>query len=368
VWKHGRYIEHKQISIDNKVKGMHKLSAQPEIDEIDVLILKTLTMNPRISFAEIAKDCKISTNSIRMRFNALKKNGVITGSTVILNPKSLGYEGIAFLAINSDINEEQNVLDFLDEIPHLVQNHSHIGKHNIVSTLVIKNIDEMVQTIDLVKSNPHVWRVDTAICTSGSSMYRPENLFFEPFKGSPYRNERLKENETKNSACFSKGNLKAAKEKINPSLELDKTDTLIIKALELNARVSFRKIAKELGISTKTVIKRFERLKKDVKPRLTITLNLKKIGYCCRAICCITVSDKDKSTIVFEKIARIPNVIMATRCVGDIEILAIAPFSNFEELFKLKQEIAKIPGIREMEILLERNHDTWPKNVFSKLI
>jgi Lrp/AsnC family transcriptional regulator for asnA, asnC and gidA len=199
-------------------------------------------------------------------------------------------------------------------------------------------------------------------------MYRPENLFFEPLKGSPYRNERLKENEVKNSAGFSKGDLKAAKEKINTSVELDKIDILLIKALELNARVSFRKIAKELGISTKTVIKRFERLQKDVKPRLTITLNLKKIGYCCRAICCINISDKDKSTTVFEKIARIPNVIMATRCVGNIEILAIAPFSNFEELFKLKQEIAKIPDIKELEILLERTHENWPHKIFSKLV
>lgn len=344
------------------------MSAQSEIDEIDVRILKTLIMNPRISFAEIAEDCKISTNSIRMRFNTLKKNGVITGSTVILNPRSLGYEGIAFLAISSDINEEQNVLEFLDKIPTLVQNHSHIGKHNIVSTLVIKSIDELVQTMNLVKSNPHVWRVNTAISVSGAATHRPENLVLEPFKRSPHRNERLKENETKDSPSFFEGDFKATKEKNKPSFEMDKIDILIIKALELNARASFRQIAKKLKISTKTVIKRFERLEKEIKPRLAMTLNLKKIGYPFRAICCINVSDKSKSTTVFEKIARIPNVIMATRCAGDIEILTISPFSNFEELFSMKKEIAKISGIREMEILLERTHDNWPKNMFSKLL
>ena len=102
-----------------QVIGGKGLSARLEIDKIDVRILKTLMKDPRTSFAEIAKDCEVSTNTIRIRFKRLKKIGVITGSTIQVNPKSLGYESIAFLAIEADIDEEQSVLEFLDHIPNI---------------------------------------------------------------------------------------------------------------------------------------------------------------------------------------------------------------------------------------------------------
>jgi Lrp/AsnC family transcriptional regulator for asnA, asnC and gidA len=362
---HTEHTIHRTSSSDVGDKG---LSARPVIDEIDVWILKTLMKDPRTSLAEIANDCKISTNAIRMRFNRLKKTGVITGSTMIVNPKTLGYEGTAFMAISTDINEEESVLEFLEEIPNITQNHAQIGIHNIVSILFVKNIDELIKTVNMVKSNSHVSRVDTAISANTSVMNHPENLIIEPFDGLSNANELLLKNETPLMSGFLDANSNSAKEKINLSPELDNLDVAIIKRLAQDARTSFRKLAKKLGISTKTVIKRFERLENDLMPHLTITLNLNKIGYTCNAIFCINVSEKSNPTEVFKELVRIPNVIMATTCIGQIDILAISPFANFEQLFKLKQEIAKISGIKQMEILLERTYDSWPQNTFSKLL
>jgi DNA-binding Lrp family transcriptional regulator len=116
------------------------------------------------------------------------------------------------------------------------------------------------------------------------------------------------------------------------------------------------------------VIKRFKKIEKALKPKLTITLNLNKIGYPFSAIFCMNVSDKNKLTNVLAAITQIPNIIMATRCIGDIEIVAIAPLANFEELFKLRQEISKISGIKKMEVLLERTHNDWPPKIVSKFL
>lgn len=93
------------------------MSIRPKIDEIDVKILKALLKDPRTSFAEIAEDCGMSTNAIRMRFKQLKEEGVIQGAIMQLNPKSLGYDCIAYLRIQAHINEEANVRDFLKKIP-----------------------------------------------------------------------------------------------------------------------------------------------------------------------------------------------------------------------------------------------------------
>ena len=43
---------------------------------------------------------------------------------------------------------------------------------------------------------------------------------------------------------------------------MDETDAVIIKRMTQDARVSFRKIAKELGVSPDTVISRYKALQK----------------------------------------------------------------------------------------------------------
>ena len=344
------------------------MSVRPEIDEIDVRILKILLNDSRTSLAKIANDCKISTNAIRIRFNRLKKTGVITGSTMLVNQEALGYEGTAFMAINTDIDQEQSVLEFLEDVPNIIENHAQIGNHNIVSILFIKNVDELIQTVSLVKSNPHVSRVDTAISANTSATYHPENLVIEPFDGLPHTNNMFQKNMTQHMSDVLDVDSNLPKKNNNTSPALDNMDIAIIKTLAQDSRISFRKVAKKLGISTKTVIKRFERLKNDLTPHLTVTLNLNKIGYTCNAIFCINISETGNTTEVFEKMIQIPNVIMTTTCIGQIDILAIAPFANFEQLFRLKQEIANISAIKQLEILLERTYDSWPQNIFTKLL
>lgn len=49
------------------------LQKKPEIDEINAKILRMLLCEARTSFTQIAKECKISVNSVRNRFEQLKK-------------------------------------------------------------------------------------------------------------------------------------------------------------------------------------------------------------------------------------------------------------------------------------------------------
>ncbi|MBS7626542.1 AsnC family transcriptional regulator [Candidatus Bathyarchaeota archaeon] len=61
---------------------------------------------------------------------------------------------------------------------------------------------------------------------------------------------------------------------------MDEIDLFIIKRMTEDARVSFRKIAKELGISPDTVITRHKTLQEKGAIRgSTVVINLKKIGY-----------------------------------------------------------------------------------------
>ena len=149
---------------------------------------------------------------------------------------------------------------------------------------------------------------------------------------------------------------------------MDKTDIEIAKILTNDARISFRKIAAQLGISTKKVIKRYEKMRKDFLPHSTITLDLEKLGFVGQAVFLIKISYENELDEVFQKIVQIPNIIVAIKSFGAFEILAIAPFENFEQLYKLNEEISNTEGIEKIEILFEKPFNKWPLNMYSHLL
>jgi len=149
---------------------------------------------------------------------------------------------------------------------------------------------------------------------------------------------------------------------------MDEIDIEIAKILTNNARISFRKIAKQVGISTKKVIMRYKKLKKNVLPYATITLDLKKIGFLGQAIFLIKISHKNKLEQIFEGIVQVPNIIVAIRSFGAFEIFAVSPFKNFEEIWKLNEEISKIEGVKEIEILFDEPFNEWPLSLYSHLL
>ena len=149
---------------------------------------------------------------------------------------------------------------------------------------------------------------------------------------------------------------------------MDKTDTEIAKILTNDARISFRKIAAQLGISTKKVIKRYEKMRKDFLPHSTITVDLEKLGFVGQAVFLIKISYENELNEVFQKIIQIPNIIVAIKSFGAFEILAIAPFENFDQLYKLNEEISNIDGIEKIEILFEKPFNKWPLNMYSHLL
>jgi Lrp/AsnC family transcriptional regulator for asnA, asnC and gidA len=140
---------------------------------------------------------------------------------------------------------------------------------------------------------------------------------------------------------------------------MDELDLAIIHRLTIDARMSFRKIAKELGVSADTVMNRYATLQKEgIIQGSTIVLNPQKIGYHAMVVFLIDVSPGRtlsaqappvESSQILEKIIRMPNIIVATKSVGDHDLLAIGVVTGFEHLIKVKNDIAKMTGVRDIQ-------------------
>jgi len=139
-------------------------------------------------------------------------------------------------------------------------------------------------------------------------------------------------------------------------IQLDSLDFSIIEALVKDARTSFRQIAKTLNVSPDTIIGRYNALQeKGVIRGTTIVLNPKKIGYNAMAVFMIDLSPAEStenqfdSSLILQKIIKLRDIIVASKTVGDHDLLAIGVVRDFNHLFAVRNEIAAIPGVKDIE-------------------
>jgi hypothetical protein len=61
---------------------------------------------------------------------------------------------------------------------------------------------------------------------------------------------------------------------------------------------------------------------------------------------------KTDSTSILRALIRMPNIIVATKTVGDHDLLAIGVIHDFSHLMRLGGEIAAIPGVKNIQTSL----------------
>jgi Lrp/AsnC family transcriptional regulator for asnA, asnC and gidA len=159
-------------------KKAASMSSSVRIDEIDLNIIRALQKNARTSFASIAKDCGVSTDTISKRFRKMKKAGVIRGTTILLNPKSFGYECVGSLGVDVSYPHLREVVESLRKLPEIVICTTSMGKHDIFCIAVLKNVGRLSQVKDLIKGHPAVREVTTSIWVD-EILLCPENFEFK---------------------------------------------------------------------------------------------------------------------------------------------------------------------------------------------
>ena len=152
-----------------------------EIDEIDVNIIRALQRNARANFSDIARDCRVSTDTISKRFRKMRRAGIIRGTTVLLNPKSFGYDCVASLGIDVIYPHLEDVVEFIHRMPEIVFCTTSMGRYDVFCIAVLRNVGRLSQVKDLIKGHPVVREVTTSIWVD-EILLCPENFEFEHLK------------------------------------------------------------------------------------------------------------------------------------------------------------------------------------------
>jgi len=149
-----------------------------KIDEMDVNTIRALQKDARANFADIARNCGVSTDTISKRFRKMKKAGIIRGTTILLNPRSFSYDCIAGLGIDVSYPHLREVVEVIQRIPEIVFSTTSMGRHDIFCIAILKNVGRLSQVKDLIKGHPMVKEVATSIWVD-EILLCPENFEFE---------------------------------------------------------------------------------------------------------------------------------------------------------------------------------------------
>jgi len=127
--------------------------------------------------------------------------------------------------------------------------------------------------------------------------------------------------------------------------EMDETDVKILAKLLSDARLSYRKIADEIGVSPPTVLARVKKLESDsVIKFYSAVLDHEKLGYDLTAIIEVT-SVKGKIAEVEKHIAKFPNVCAVYDITGLTDMVVVAKFKNRAQLSNFVKKDLALPYV-----------------------
>ncbi|MFH0875490.1 MAG: Lrp/AsnC family transcriptional regulator [archaeon] len=142
-------------------------------------------------------------------------------------------------------------------------------------------------------------------------------------------------------------------------MEISSTDKKILNILLKDSRLSYRQIAKEISVSTATVMTHVKSLeKKGIIKRYTTELSFLKLGYEFKAIIEMRIS-KGKLFEIERKIAKHPNVYAVYDVTGDYDAVVIARFKTRSSLDGFLKKIQSYDFV-------ERTHTSLILNVLKE--
>jgi len=316
-----------------------------KINEMDSIILKDLLQDGRKGFAEIAKEIRATKNKVWKRYKAMQRKGIITGATVQTNFSSFGYEAIATLLINVDAQQIEQFMDYIGKMSEVLAYRQYSNFYNVRAFATLTQINELDRVKQAIKRKLPTVGLKTYLWTDMRNM--PENLKFIETSG-------IENNGNQH-------NLQSQTSARSNRMKIDDLDLKIMEKLESNGRAPFAEIAREMGTSTDTIVKRYYKLKENGAMKVSIQINPNVLGYAAILDFNIAFSSPGgPSGNVVEAIAKIPDVIIITKTSGDYDLQLTAMIRDVKQSFAIQDQISAIVGVTKMDVSTRKIPNEWP--------
>ena len=120
------------------------MSQKINLDKLDYQIIQEMMENAEISYADLGKKLFVSGGTIHVRIKKLEEIGIVKGTRLTVDLKSLGYDVIAFIGIFLEKSSlYDNVAKELKKIPEIVRLNYTTGNYSMLAEVVCKDIQQL---------------------------------------------------------------------------------------------------------------------------------------------------------------------------------------------------------------------------------
>ena len=135
------------------------------IDKKDKKILKEMLKDGRKSFANLARACRMTRQSIFSRTKSLKRRRIIKNFTVNLNPEKLDLNLKAYIIVTADptMGFRKKAAKTLSNLPQISQIHQLFGRFDFLIEVLVKDISELTKILSKIHELETVTRTETMI-------------------------------------------------------------------------------------------------------------------------------------------------------------------------------------------------------------
>jgi DNA-binding Lrp family transcriptional regulator len=160
------------------------MAPRPTLDQTDTAILRALQLDARTRYSAIAEERGVSVDTIIKRFNKLQQQGVVKHTTLLLDPRKLGHEVIANLAIAVEPSCITEVVGFLQNREGILFATHTMGQYDVFALAATRTMNEMNALKEAIQSHTKVTDVKASIWVD-QYLLCPQNFELEPTEETP---------------------------------------------------------------------------------------------------------------------------------------------------------------------------------------
>ena len=138
-----------------------------KLDRIDQKILRELSMDGRMSIADLARRVGLSKSPAQVRVKRLQDQGYIAGFRAVLNPQKLGLEHVAFAEVKLSETTEKALSAFNNavlKVPEIEQCHMIAGSFDYLIKVRTRDIQSYRQVLgEVISALPYVASTSTHV-------------------------------------------------------------------------------------------------------------------------------------------------------------------------------------------------------------
>ncbi|MFH1275903.1 MAG: Lrp/AsnC family transcriptional regulator [Candidatus Woesearchaeota archaeon] len=125
-----------------------------KLDHLDKEIIREISRDADITNVDLANKFNVTANTIKNRIDIMKKNKLLLGFRLFVNPSVLGYNSqMLLLSVNRlDLQREKQMFAYLKSIPNVTFVVKHIGKWRVAMEVECKDSQQFQEIFVDIRS------------------------------------------------------------------------------------------------------------------------------------------------------------------------------------------------------------------------